>query len=258
MRCPKCGQGATSPGCSATGSGVECVPLGMVIGPPPTTFPAPPGVTEPGEVDPSDSAPFSAASMAWELGLADSRGSRASARRPFGCATCGRSYQVSGMLAPSILPAALQVVARLGRANAPLIGVALVAVLAGGLLALPVVHAGGVIVFLFLLAITAHELGHVLALRLSAGDAPALFLARTGSGRVIRGALPRRAEVAVVVAGPLAPLAVVGVWAIVSPRPLLAFAFGIVLAISHALLLLVPSSDRAALFDAFREPADHH
>ena len=104
----------------------------------------------------------------------------------------------------------------------------------------------------------AHELGHVLALRLSAGDAPALFLARTGSGRVIRGALPRRAEVAVVVAGPLAPLAVVGVWAIVSPRPLLAFAFGIVLAISHALLLLVPSSDRAALLDAFREPADHH
>ncbi|KGJ81777.1 hypothetical protein GY21_01500 [Cryobacterium roopkundense] len=109
---------------------------------------------------------------------------------------------------------------------------------------------------LFLLSVLVHEAGHVVAFRVVGGPKAAGFLVSRGMrSHLVRPRLSRRADLTIIVAGPLSPLLAVGVlWPVVFASPVL-FVVWCVLALSHALTLLVPVGDGANARDALRTPA---
>jgi hypothetical protein len=142
--------------------------------------------------------------------------------------------------APSLLPSAV-VVAGL--------------ILVGALADLPSLIAISLLVVMLVVSVIVHEVGHVLVFRLAAGaDAAAHVVVRGLSFSLVRRPLKRTREVVVVLAGPLAPLALaVLTIPLASGGPVLWWSWAVVGA-GHALTLLLPVGDGANLRLALSDP----
>jgi hypothetical protein len=105
-----------------------------------------------------------------------------------------------------------------------------------------------------LLSFVVHELGHVLAYRVLAGeDAPAHLVARGLSFHLVRRRLPPTRDVAVIVSGPGAPaaLSIVLAPALLPVSPVTWWVTA-ALGAGHLLALLLPAGDGRTLRDAVR------
>ncbi|MFF2297487.1 hypothetical protein [Arthrobacter sp. NPDC058127] len=108
-------------------------------------------------------------------------------------------------------------------------------------------------VFLVLVSLILHELGHVATFRIFAPSAPALFSVRAGRLRLVRCCLPKHQDLAVTIAGPAAPLILpVVLWLFYASLPVL-FWTSAVVAGSHLALLLRDDGDGRMLRVALRQ-----
>ncbi|MUN64763.1 hypothetical protein GMA12_16720 [Kocuria sediminis] len=129
----------------------------------------------------------------------------------------------------------------------------------------PALHAAGqqvlailsCAVLLMLVSLVVHELGHVVVLRVIAPRAPALFTARAGRFRLIRGALPTHQDLAVTLAGPAAPFIVPAVLFAVASGTTVHVWTALAIAVAHASLLLRPDGDGAMLRAVLSRPRPH-
>jgi hypothetical protein len=108
-------------------------------------------------------------------------------------------------------------------------------------------------VFLVLMSLILHELGHVAVFRIFAPSAPALFSVRSGRFRLVRCCLPKHQDLAVTIAGPAAPLLLPAVlWLFYASLPVL-FWTSAVVAGSHLALLLGDDGDGRTFRAALRQ-----
>lgn len=137
-------------------------------------------------------------------------------------------------------------IAVFARTHGVVIGALAVLVAGAAALGLVVVAHGVALLALGLLATVVHELGHVTAYRLLSPRGAAVLESELLRAALHRESLTRRADRAVTLAGPLAPLLVVAAlvpFAGVLPAELVGAA---VVAVAHAASLLLPTADRRA------------
>jgi len=138
-------------------------------------------------------------------------------------------------------------IAVFARTHGVVIGALAVLVAGAAALGLVVVAHGVALLALGLLATVVHELGHVTAYRLLSPRGAAVLESELLRAALHRESLTRRADRAVTLAGPLAPLLVVVAalvpFAGVLPAELVGAA---VVAVAHAASLLLPTADRRA------------
>jgi hypothetical protein len=151
-------------------------------------------------------------------------------------------------LPPGTVAAALATLRHQATGMAPLLAAAVGALSAGLVSASSGLIAPAALGLLLLGSVLIHELGHVVAYRALFGrSAPALVVVRGASCHVVRRADDSGADVAVVVAGGLAP-ALVAVAALpfagVAPYPVL---LGALVAVGHLAALALPFGDGASL-----------
>ena len=137
-------------------------------------------------------------------------------------------------------------IAVFARTHGVVIGALAVLVAGAAVLGLVVVAHGVALLALGLLATVVHELGHVTAYRLLSPRGAAVLESELLRAALHRESLTRRADRAVTLAGPLAPLLVVAAlvpFAGALPAELVGAA---VVAVAHAASLLLPTADRRA------------
>lgn len=132
------------------------------------------------------------------------------------------------------------------RTHGIVIGVLAALVAGAAVLGLAVVAHGIALLALGLLATVVHELGHVAAYRMLSPRAPAVLESELLRAALHREPLTPRADRAVTLAGPLAPLLIVAAlvpFAGALPAELVGAA---VVAVAHAASMLLPTADRRA------------
>jgi hypothetical protein len=110
---------------------------------------------------------------------------------------------------------------------------------------------------LFAAAILVHEIGHVLAYRaLAPRDSPGIMVTRGLRCHLVRKTLTAKADLAVALAGPMAP-AVVGAFLlpVAAWVPLVFWAWA-ALALSHAACAALPFGDGETIRDSWRRARD--
>jgi hypothetical protein len=113
-----------------------------------------------------------------------------------------------------------------------------------------------VMVFLILVSLILHELGHVAVFRILAPSAPALFIVRSGRFRLVRCCLSKHQDLAVTIAGPVAPLLLpFGLWLFYASSPVL-FWTSVAVAGVHLASLLRDDGDGRMLRLALRQGPD--
>jgi hypothetical protein len=155
---------------------------------------------------------------------------------------------------PPGLGAALRcATAALARTQGVVIGGVALLALSMGLLGFVVVAHGMTLLALGLLATSLHELGHLLAYRLVTPSGAAVLECDSLHAAFHREPLGRRADRAVTLAGPLAPLLlVIALAPLCGVLPAEAVAAALV-AVAHLASLALPSADRRA----WRQAAQH-
>jgi hypothetical protein len=131
----------------------------------------------------------------------------------------GRRGLLNKILRPDPLPATESAVVQPGRADAQAQALTMMlrslgwplALFAGGwwgteVAGLRVPALLSSLAFLIVVSLIAHELGHVAVFRFFAPSAPAVFSVRSGRFRLVRCSLPKHKDLAVTIAGPVAPL----------------------------------------------------
>jgi len=147
-----------------------------------------------------------------------------------------------------VLRAVVATVGQVTSGMAPLLAAAAAALTTGAATGSPGVAGSGALALLVLASVLVHEVGHVAAYRILYGPtAPALFVVRGAACRLVRRADDGRSDVAVVVAGALAPAAVaVAALPLAAGAPVAVLLGGLV-ALGHVAALALPFGDGASL-----------
>lgn len=210
------------------------------------TIPSPPTVLR------RDSADSEVASVrrAVHLGLASTRWRRAST--PWARLGAEASLPVKPTIAValprSVVAAIVVVTSAFVRIHAVPVAIVALAVLSAPFVPLAGAEALAGCAAIVLASFVVHELGHVVALRVVARRSPAVFVMSRSEPHLVRLALPVSRDVAVTLAGPLAPMVVqlVATGWFLQGRWAEAVVASIV-SISHVVSLAVPVGDGAEL-----------
>lgn len=172
----------------------------------------------------------------------------------------GRSWHLppwftsrSRQLPRGIFPAALACMTHFGSGMGLIVAALAVLLATGAVWGLSALIALAILGLVLIGSILVHELGHVLAYRILMGAAaPAVLIVRGASCRVLRLCGPQRADVSVVLAGPVAPVAVAAcAWPLFELAPP-AVLLGALVALGHVVGLALPFGDGAALREIAR------
>lgn len=150
----------------------------------------------------------------------------------------------------SVLNAIFSVVRVFVRALSLPLVIFIVGALAGLFIRQPVIVHGCFVALLIPVSILVHELGHIVAFRILAPTTPGLFVMTRISPRLVRPEIAPVKDIAVSLAGPCAPVLVLGFaspFVFQSPAEFIAFA---ILAVSHIMFIFMPHGDGAALRSA--------
>ncbi|PZQ90756.1 MAG: hypothetical protein DI534_06065 [Leifsonia xyli] len=149
-------------------------------------------------------------------------------------------------LPPRLLPALASATLALARADVVLTAALALAATVTALLGLVVIAHGIAILLLVLFASGLHELAHLAVYRTFAPHGWARLECGGLRAALERDRLPRTADRMVTAAGPLAPLLLVGVAVPLAPVLPAEAVASVVIALGHALGLLLPTADRRA------------